>query len=219
MKFILAAAIACAGLLFAQGGALRGVATDQSGAVIPKATVTLSGPDGLKRIVMTAEDGTYAFAGLPTGTYTVEAEAPKLKLPQAQKISLQTGVQTLNLQLLVAAKSEQVTVAEHAGPTVSTDPTNNVGALVLQGDDLQSLSDDPDDLAADLQALAGPSAGPNGGQIFIDGFSGGQLPPKESIREVRINANPFSPEYDTLGYGRIEIFTKPGSDKFRGTAF
>ncbi|MGH9573114.1 MAG: hypothetical protein ACRD40_06235, partial [Candidatus Acidiferrales bacterium] len=47
----------------------------------------------------------------------------------------------------------------------------------------------------------------------------GELPPKESIREIRINANPFSPEYDTLGYGRIEIFTKPGTDKFHGTAF
>jgi hypothetical protein len=66
-----------------------------------------------------------------------------------------------------------------------------------------------------LQALAGPSAGPSGGSIFIDGFSGGDLPPKISIREIRINQNPFSPEYDKLGYGRIEIFTKPGSDKYR----
>src|SRR5947207_2427579 len=66
--------------------------------------------------------------------------------------------------------------------------------------------------------LAGPSAGPSGGSIFVDGFSGGQLPPKQSIREIRINQNPFSPEYDKLGYGKIEIFTKPGSDKYRGTA-
>ena len=68
----------------------------------------------------------------------------------------------------------------------------------------------------DLQALAGPSAGPNGGQIYIDGFTGGQLPPKSSIREIRINQNPFSAEYDKLGYGRIEIFTKPGTDKYHG---
>ena len=70
-----------------------------------------------------------------------------------------------------------------------------------------------------LQALAGPAAGPNGGQIYIDGFSGGRLPPKESIREIRINSNPFAAEYDKLGFGRIEIFTKPGTDKFRGQAF
>ena len=64
--------------------------------------------------------------------------------------------------------------------------------------------------------MAGPSAGPNGGQIYIDGFTGGQLPPKSSIREIRINQNPFSAEYDKLGYGRIEVFTKPGTDKYHG---
>ena len=81
------------------------------------------------------------------------------------------------------------------------------------------MPDDPDDLADALQALAGPGAGPNGGQIYIDGFSGGNLPPKESIREIRINQNPFSAEYDRLGFGRIEILTKPGSDSFRGSVF
>ena len=67
-----------------------------------------------------------------------------------------------------------------------------------------------------MQALAGPSAGPSGGQIYIDGFTGGTLPSKDSIREIRINQNPFSPEYDKLGYGRIEILTKPGTDKLHG---
>ena len=68
----------------------------------------------------------------------------------------------------------------------------------------------------DSQALAGPAAGPNGGQIYIDGFTGGQIPPKSSIREIRVNQNPFSAEFDRIGYGRIEILTKPGSDKFSG---
>jgi len=95
----------------------------------------------------------------------------------------------------------------------------NASAIVLRGADLDALSDNPDDLAADLAALAGPAAGPNGGATFIDGFSGGQLPPKESIREIRINQNPFSAEYDRLGFGRIEILTKPGTDKFHGQAF
>ena len=55
--------------------------------------------------------------------------------------------------------------------------------------------------------------------IFIDGFSGGQLPSKDSILEIRINQNPFSPEYDKLGLGRIEILTKPGADKFHGSGY
>lgn len=52
---------------------------------------------------------------------------------------------------------------------------------------------------------------------MVDGFSGGQLPSKDAIREIRINQNPFSPEYDRIGFGRIEIFTKPGTDKFHGS--
>jgi hypothetical protein len=84
---------------------------------------------------------------------------------------------------------------------------------------LEALADDPEDLQADLQALAGPSAGPGGGSIYSGGFSGGQMPSKDTIREIRINQNPFSPEYDKLGYGRIEILTKPGSDKFHGNGY
>ena len=74
-----------------------------------------------------------------------------------------------------------------------------------------------DELQSELTALAGAAAGPNGGQIYIDGFTGGQLPPKSSIREIRINQNPFAAQYDKLGYGRIEILTKPGTDKLHGS--
>ena len=99
---------------------------------------------------------------------------------------------------------------------LSVQSENNASALVLKDKDLDALSDDPDELASQLQALAGPAAGPNGGEIYIDGFTGGQLPTKSSIREIRVNQNPFSAQYDKLGYGRIEIFTKPGTDQWHG---
>ena len=109
---------------------------------------------------------------------------------------------------------EKVTVAETA---VSTEATNNANQTVIAGKDLDALPDDPDELAAALQALAGPSVGPNGGQIFIDGFTGGSLPSKDSIREIRINQNPFAAENDQPS-ARIDILTRPGTDKFRGGA-
>ena len=111
---------------------------------------------------------------------------------------------------------QQKIQVEDTAPTVDVNPSNNAGAITITGKELEALPDDPDELLTDLQALAGPSAGPNGGQLYIDGFTAGQLPPKESIREIRINQNPFSAEYDKLGYGRIEVFTKPGTDKFHG---
>jgi Carboxypeptidase regulatory-like domain len=214
-KFLLAFLIVAP--ILAQTATLRGLVSDESGALVPKAKIALAGPAGLVKNAIADDRGAYSITGLSPGDYTVRASAPQLATPQAIAISLKAGVQDLNLQVKVVAAAEQVTVQENAGPSVSTEVSNNASALVLRGDDLQALSDDPDDLMADLQALAGPAAGPNGGSIFIDGFSGGELPPKESIREIRINSNPFAPEFDKLGFGRIEIFTKPGSDRFHGT--
>jgi len=203
----------------AQTASLRGQVTDQNSAVIPAAKVTLNGPSGLVKTTKADDSGRYSFAGLPPGDYIVEAFAPSLILLQPAKITLQSGAQTLNLQLSVVLTEQKVNVQEHTTPGVSTDSSSNASALTLRGDDLKALGDSAEDLQADLLALAGPSAGPGGGAIFIDGFSGGQLPSKDSIREIRINQNPFSPEYDRLGLGRIEIFTKPGTEKFRGTVF
>src|SRR3984885_3997736 len=199
-------------------GLLHGVVTDESGAVVPGAKVTVSNAAGPVKSSTAGNDGTYSVAGLDAGTYTVQATLPGFQQLKPASVELRGGTQTatLDLQLTVAAEKQEVTVQENAGPQVSVDPSQNAGALVLRGADLQALSDDPDDLQADLQALAGPSAGPSGGQIYIDGFTGGTLPSKDSIREIRINQNPFSPEYDKLGYGRIEILTKPGTDKLHG---
>ncbi len=203
--------------LSAQTAGLRGQVTDESGAVVPSAKVTLTAIGGSVKTTAADSVGDYSFTGLPPGAYAVRASAPELAQAQAAKIVLKPGQQTLNLLLQVASKVQQVTVQDNSGPAISTDAANNASGIVLRGADLDALSDDPDDLMADLQALAGPSAGPNGGAIFIDGFSSGDLPAKESIREIRINQNPFSPEYDKLGYGKIEIFTKPGTDKYHAT--
>jgi hypothetical protein len=205
--------------IWGQTAGLRGQVTDPSGFVVPGAEVTLTGATGPAQSTVTRTDGTYSFSGLRPGDYVVRASAPALALAEPAPVTLSGGLRTLNLELQLARSSQQVTVQDTAGPAVGTDPAGNATALVLHGDDLAALADDPEDLQADLEALAGPSAGPSGGAIYVDGFSGGQLPSKESIREVRVNQNPFSPEYDKLGYGRIEVFTKPGTDKFHGTAY
>lgn len=196
-------------------GIVRGQLTDQFSAAIVGATVTAVDARGAERTATTNGEGAYVLNGLAPGQYTVRATANGFAFYEKAEVTVSPGrPTTLNISLSVTIAEEQVTVGAEA--PVSTDPQNNASALVLRGSDLETLPDDPDDLAAALQALAGPSAGPNGGQIFIDGFTGGRLPPRESIREIRINQNPFAAEYDRLGFGRIEILTKPGTDRLRG---
>ena len=208
--------------LLAQSGevSLRGQVTDQSGAVVSGIPVTLIGPNGaVVREVKTEEpEGRYVFRDLPAGTYTLRIRVKGFADVDKPGVAIVRGQpQVVDVQLAVVMEQQAVEVKEEEAPAISVSSANNASAVTLQGSDLEALSDDPTDLQADLQALAGPSAGPSGGAMFVNGFSGGNLPAKESIREIRINQNPFSPEYDTLGYGRIEIFTKPGTEKYHGT--
>lgn len=211
-------ALLAVGLAAAQtpGGILRGQVTDPSGAALVGATVLLTTPSGASMDTTTNKEGVYEFKDLPAGTYEVKAVAQGFALLTKSGVAVTAGqVTRLNLQLSIEVQQEKVEVQ---GTTTQLDvnPANNANTIVLEGKDLEALSDDPDELQSELQALAGPSAGPNGGQIYIDGFTAGQLPPKASIREIRINQNPFSSEYDKLGYGRIEIFTKPGTNTLHG---
>jgi hypothetical protein len=204
---------------FAQNSPLRGRVTDETGAVIPGATITATSVTGKTFSTKSSSDGSYSLTTIPLGTYLVEATFVGFFMKQPVTFVVRGQAVNLNLVLTVNQVVQQVTVKADDAVGVSVDSTNNAGAVVLRGSDLDSLADNPDDLASDLQNLAGPSAGPSGASFYIDGFSTGEMPPKDSIREIRINQNPFSPEFDKLGLGRIEIFTKPGSDKFHGSAF
>ena len=197
---------------------IRGLVTDPSAAVIPNATVQVTG-NGVARSAKSDGQGKYQII-VPAGKYAVRADAKGfLTFTQAEMNAASGQVSALDIALQIASQAQEVQVNDQAAGQVSTDASANVGALVLKNEDLESLPDDPDDLQADLLALAGPAAGPNGAQFFVDGFSGGQLPAKSSIREIRINSNPYSSEYDRPGFGRIEILTKPGSDSYHGGGF
>jgi len=199
-------------------GSLRGQVSDELGALVVGATVTLTGADGTQKTVVTNAEGTYTFNSLAPGQYTIRVAAPGFTAYEKTEVAVAAGPRTTHdVRLVVTLEKQVITVTEEQG--LNTDPANNADAVVLKGQDLDVLPDDPDALASAVQAMAGPSAGPNGGQIFIDGFTGGRMPPKESIREVRVNQNPFNAENNGIGFGNIEIFTKPGADKLRASTF
>ena len=198
---------------------VRGRITDPTGALIPGTQITISNAKGQTIGSATADAGGNYEVHTPAGTYSITATTQGFAPFVSQGIPLAAGqAKRIDIKMAIETADQTVTVTEDS-PTVSVDADSNSNSLVIKDKDLEALSDDPDELSNELSALAGPSAGPNGGQIYIDGFTGGQLPPKSSIREIRVNQNPYSAEYDRLGFGRIEILTKPGTDKFHGSFF
>ncbi len=197
-------------------GVLHGQVSDPSGAVVTQATVTATASSGQKTTVTTNGKGVYEVKGLAPGIYSLRITAKGFATYDLAGVTVAAGATpALDISLDVATEEQKILVQDET-TTVSTDSDSNSSTVVIKDKDLDALSDDPDELESDLEALAGPAAGPNGGQIYIDGFSNGTLPPKSSIREIRINQNPFSAQYDKLGFGRIEVFTKPGKDTYHG---
>jgi hypothetical protein len=198
-------------------GVLQVHVTDPSGAFIPLAIVTITSSNGEAKNATTDIEGKARVNSLSPGSYIVRVVSPGFAQFQSAPVTVIAGrAETLNVRLQIQREADKITVTDEAH--VSIDPVQNAGQIVLRGSDLDSLSDDAEDLANDLQLLAGPSQGPEGPQFYIDGFTDGRMPPKQSIREVRVNQNPFSAEYDRVGFGRIEIFTKPGANQYHGQA-
>ena len=186
---------------------------DPSGAVIQHAGVHVHGTQ-LDVTGKTNGVGRFALPVLP-GRYDVSVEAPGFQVYIRPGLQVAAGHNTpLNVSLTVASATEQVEVPSESG--LSTEADANKSALVFKGDQLDTFSDDPAVMQMQLQAIGGSDPG-SAPQIYVDGFSNGTMPPKQSIREVRINQNYFAAQNSEFGRGRIEVFTKPGSDKLHGS--
>lgn len=196
---------------------MKGTVTDQLGALVINAEITVRDARGKERTTVSNTDGNYELKTLPAGNYDVRVVAAGFNLFEQKNIEVKSGKTTaLDLQLAIGTLEQTVTVDNKKG--VSTDSDRNADSVVLSGKDLEALPNDPDALLATLQAMSGPVQGENGGgaALKVDGFANGQMPPKEAIREVRINNNPYSAENEFMGWNGIEIFTQPGSEKWHG---
>lgn len=196
---------------------LHGQIFDQQNAIIIGATVEATDANGQTKTVITDAQGEFNFKNLAAGKYTVRAKQEGFA-DFMQEVEVKAdSKESLKITLEVAVEATVVTVDDEN--PINTEPDKNGNGTILKEGDLDPLPDNPDELAAYLKGLAGPGAGPDGAQFYIDGNSNGTIPNKSSIREIRINSNPFSAEYDRVGFGRIEILTKPGTDKFHGQAY
>lgn len=179
---------------------------DETEAALIHATVTLVDAQGIARRALVDETGVASFTNLAPGTYQITVEAEGFQ-SFAGPVELRRGRNTAIATLLVAFR-EQVEVQ-------AIDPAalrGNAFSTSLTREEIEALSDDPDEMAEQLRQIAGPGA-----QIFIDGFQGGRLPPKDQIEQIRISTNSYSAEYHQAGMVRVEIITRPGMGDWRGT--
>jgi hypothetical protein len=155
-------------------------------------------------------------ARLKAGVYTVVASAAGFATRHRDQVCVLPGETTsLDIELAIEVEKQQV-IVQDGQSTVGLGANENASGLRLQGDDLEALPDDPSDLQSELLAMAGPVPGSDAAEIYVDGFSGATLPAKSAIRAVNINQNPFSARFDRVGFGRIEVLTKAGTDHVHG---
>ena len=214
---LLAVALAVASASPAQtgGASLTGRVVGPHGAAIVGAQVTLVTGDGSSRQVATDSQGGFDLRGLPPGGAEMAVTANGFAPYHAGVTVGRRGAPPLVIPLHLLTLQQSVTVNADS-QRVGLQPEDRAATVELSGDALKSLANDPDQLATDLAALAGPAVGGGGATIYIDGFTRGDLPPKAAIASVEVNADPFSPEFNELGYGRVQVQTKPGSQDLHG---
>lgn len=193
---------------------LRGAVSDQAGAFIAGASVELRGT----RIYTTRTDaqGQYLFPSIVPGRYKLKviAEGFAAFAKDVEINSRPAAPLDVTLRILLDEKIEVRGGADDS----STGPENQLFGLTLSEEELRALPNDPDQLLLILQMMAG-GAGEGGATVYVDGLPPeGRIPPKSAIQSIRINSNPFSAEFSEPGRSRIEIVTKPGSDRFHGEA-
>jgi hypothetical protein len=185
---------------------LRVTVLDQTDAALIIAQVTVSDGRGVERTVPVDDRGVAVFENLNPGNYQVKAVADSFR-PITTPFNVRRGDNRTTLRLALATIEQTVVVQDQN----AADRRDNGFTQTLTQDQIDSLPDDPDEMADELMRMAGPGA-----QIFVNGFRGGRLPPKDQIQQIRFHTNSFSSEYHEAGMIRVEVITKPGMGGWRG---
>jgi len=186
---------------------------DQTSAVIPAATVTITGLETATKASVepakTTDQGIATIAGLPPGRYTVRAEFPGFEAGVLKDIRLRAGDNKHVVVLAIQGFTDSVTVGRDAQEAAAD--RQNVFGSALTREQVESLSDDPTEMAQQLQEMAGGT-----GTIRVDSFEGAQLPPKAQIKSIHITRDAFAAENHFAGSLFIDIITQPGIGPMRG---
>lgn len=198
----------------AQNGTLQVTVLDETRGVLPGATVTLAGVEAANKAstiapVSTSPQGQVKFENLPPGRYSITAEFSGFQTRTLPDVRIRSGENRQVVVLPIDRLQSSVTV-DRDRQQAASDRDVTFGT-VLTREQIDALSDDPDELRRQLMDIAGPDA-----KILIDSFEGRDLPPKALIKSIRVTRDQFAPEVHFAGQIRIEILTQPGIGPVRG---
>jgi hypothetical protein len=196
-------------------GRLLVTVVDQTNAVLPTATVTITGlEDATKQQTLdpitASVQGLATAEGLAPGRYRVQAEFPGFQTAIVNDTRVRAGDNKLTITLALEKMSDSVTVAQDA-QAAAADPHGSSFGTAMTRDQIDALSNDPDELAQQLNDIAGAGA-----TIRVDSFEGSQLPPKSQIKSIHITRDGFAAENHNAGAIFVDIITQPGVGALRG---
>jgi opacity protein-like surface antigen len=148
---------------------------------------------------------------LAVGTVKLHVEFPGFE-PSETTLALKRGANNQNVTLGIAGVQEEVVVNDTNA--LLDDRSGNAQTTTLEQEEIDSLPDDPDELAEYLRQMTGGS----GATFQVNGFRGGRLPSRDEIRQIRFRTNSFSADNHDAGRTQIEIITRPNVREWSGNA-
>jgi hypothetical protein len=238
----------CTSLAFAQSdlGSISGFVKDPSGAIVPRAKVSVKNESGLERQATTNDSGYYTVTNIPPGQYAIRVEVAGFKKYESAGNKLDaSGALSADVTLTVGAATETVevsgtaTVLQTESAAVQKNVTREqIDSLELNGRNPIFMANlTPGTRGGNLAGLSfGMSQGPsniNGARtpeslITYDGApavrtrSNGSAigaADVDSTQEIQILTAAYSVEFGRSSGGQIRILTKSGTSQFHGSAY
>jgi hypothetical protein len=207
-----------AGQTAAQPVAVTGVVLDQTGAVLPGASVDLVTNAGIVvESTMADGKGQFRFEKVAAGQYELRAAFEGFKQGSTR---VRVGTRSPGAQKLVLSLTnltQEVNVS-NGGSEAGATSSNNLDAVAVDQGALEGLPVfDQDYIATISRFLDSGSVGSGGPTIVVNGMEVSALRVSASaVQQIKINQDPYSAEYARPGRGRIEILTKPGGQEYEG---
>ncbi len=240
---------ACVSAIAQQNSEIVGTVTDQTGAAVPGAKLTLTQTEtGYVYNGVSNATGGYVFSGLNIGTYTLKASAKGFESYTASGLTLNVS-QTLaaDVKLTVGAESVEVSVTADALQVQAE--TNEVSTLI-SGEQVTSIATENRNFTA-LAALGlgvssnlpdnnPPTASASSASISVNGLreshniwliDGGEaddrggaggmsvMPSMDAIAQFEVLASNYPPDYGIASGATMSLALKSGTQKFHGEAW